>query len=103
MANTLKRYPKYVKMETSAYYPSCLRLRILNEITDDYWPCNNEDDTAEDYVIYYRHAGDWEIRAEWKDNELITIGRNFYDSHLNGIKLIQCTKKEWQNDNKGYI
>lgn len=90
------RPPKYIQLS----YGSCLRLRQTpnNWKTEPVWE-------------YYRDAGCWSIgilKATDGDESWYVLDCSMYDDsemlykfHL--TDLYPCSKKQWQESNKGYI
>jgi hypothetical protein len=53
--------------------------------------------------VYYRDAGQWSVKAKWKDGKLVVVGKEQeHLAHLSGAELVPCDKKAWKEDNKGY-
>lgn len=53
--------------------------------------------------VYYRDAGHWEVQTEWVEGKLLCSEKTGHLKHLFGQELKECTLKEWQEDNSGYI
>lgn len=49
---------------------------------------------------YYRDAGCWSVDWQFVNGKLFTKS---YDDNLNMIPIIEISKEEWQNDNRGYV
>ena len=82
------RPPKYVKFENSPS-PCCLVLNGTTKIK------NRE-------LTYYRVAGDWAVKVKIIENNVLQIDCKKHPQLHNKI-LIKCTKKEWLEDNRGYV
>lgn len=55
---------------------------------------------------YFRDAGYWGIQASFIDGKLIAnchSGDENVLAHVNGLELVPISKKEWEEDNHGYI
>lgn len=84
-----KTLPKYVKMEKDGY-KSVLRL-----VPGGY--------SSYATTLYIKDAGNWHVYPVWKDGKLMS--KSPYKEHpqLNGYELKKATKKEWEEDNAGYL
>jgi hypothetical protein len=70
------------------------------------WFTNGKSRTAMrliDQRRYWRDGGAWgtEFKIE-SDGSITTCGHTGKLSHLNGKKLVPCTKAEWKKDNGQY-
>lgn len=74
-----KEFPPYAKMGEVA-------VRLSGE-------------TSGGLAKYYRHAGQWELKAHWVDSVLHVIA----DAHFHDMILVPATKEEWADSNAGYI
>ena len=52
--------------------------------------------------VYYRIAGHWEIGYEEIDGKLVTKSHPI-NPKLKGLPIIEITKEEWREGNKGYL
>jgi len=52
---------------------------------------------------YWRDAGNWKMKAKWKGKNLIVVADYAEIKHLTGKLLRPATKKEWLEDNHGYV
>ncbi len=77
--------PKYVKFENSPEHPCCLEL-----------------DFSTKTPMYYRAAGRWAVDFEMFPDGRIQVIAPMH-KQLHGKFLVECTRLEWANDNKGYI
>jgi hypothetical protein len=50
---------------------------------------------------YYRDAGDWSV--EYRFNKHDHLVSKSIMPHLNNEPLIEITREEWKEDNKGYL
>lgn len=53
--------------------------------------------------LYWRDGGGWGIRYKIKDGKLLTSSYGMGMPWLNNLPIIEVTKSEWAEDNKGYI
>ncbi len=54
----------------------------------------------DDRHTYQRVAGNWFVNASFVDGKLVANGDHPYLKHIVNMPLIQCTEKEWYEDNK---
>jgi hypothetical protein len=82
------RPPRYVKFKAKGKYahPCCLIF-----------------EAGERHNTYYRVAGAWGVRFKIIGEQIFIDAPSGAASHLNGMELIKCSKKEWEDDNAGYI
>ena len=85
--------PRYVRLNNSA-----LRYKSNKNLPYDWSdkkinPC------------YYRDAGNWEVEFRYDENlnKWFSVCKHRDMPWLHDVELIPITKKEWLNDNKGYI
>jgi len=52
--------------------------------------------------IYYRDAGHWNIGYEEVDGKFVAKSHNL-NPKLKGLPIIEITKEEWKEGNKGYL
>lgn len=78
----MSKLPKYVKLGHSA-------LRLLS---DEVYGSH-----------YYRDAGMWHIGFVVKDNKLFAKSLYSEMNHAEGLELVPISKKEWKEDNLGYV
>lgn len=84
-----KTLPKYVKMEKDGYKSV---LRLVPGGSQQYAK-----------TLYIKDAGNWYVYPVLKNEKLIS--KSPYKEHpqLSGHELKKATKKEWEEDNAGYI
>jgi hypothetical protein len=87
---TLPRYVKIKKLNIT------LRLNeVINE-NHNYFLSSNKTK-----LEYYRDAGDWSVSFKIENDKIIIDDDG--NDHLNGLELIEVNRKEYENDNRGYI
>ncbi len=87
------KLPKYVRMKGQRVSECCLRLISKTNI-------HNESNAQE----YYRDAGHWSVGIKRVKDKIYST--DVYDGRhpqLEGHELVECSKEEWQNDNRGYV
>ena len=52
---------------------------------------------------YFRDAGLWEVKANWKDGKLVCTTRRGPMAHVYGAELVECTSDEWHEQNQEYV
>jgi len=52
---------------------------------------------------YYRDAGHWDIKYQWFKDTLCAFATYPAVEHLNEFAMIEITREEWREDNRGYI
>lgn len=52
---------------------------------------------------YYRHAGEWEVGAEFDNDGILRISRAPFNINIIGCRLFPTSLEEWKEDNCGYV
>jgi hypothetical protein len=54
---------------------------------------------------YYRDAGCWQVKWEERDGKIVAVGgaKTAPTHHLDGYEFVEITRKEWAEDNRGYV
>jgi len=89
-----KPFPDFVRYESGS---TVLRKSDIDTNWDNPLPPGT--------AYYWKDAGAWGVRVKVTDGKLVVCEEDLDNhlAHMNGEVLIEATRKEWQEDNRGYI